>query len=117
MHVCEYHTLCHTALQLRGKTLLKLIKATGALRQPQRFDEFLLACEADARGRTGFEQRAYPQAAYLRKALQVATQVRAAEFTAQGIEGKALGEAITAEQINRLEHFRQAEADLHGAGN
>ena len=60
--VCLYHTLCHRALELRGKTLLKLLTATDALRRPDRFEAFLLACEADARGRLGLEQRDYPQA-------------------------------------------------------
>ena len=66
LKVCEYHTLCHRALALRGKTLLKLLNATDALRRPERFEAFLLACEADARGRKGLEQRDYPQADFLR---------------------------------------------------
>ena len=69
LHVCEYHTHCHRALELRGKTLLKLLNATDALRRPDRFEAFLLACEADARGRLGLEQRDYPQADYLRQAM------------------------------------------------
>ena len=67
--MCQYHTHCHRALELRGKTLLKLLNATDALRRPDRFEAFLLACEADARGRLGLEQRDYPQADYLRQAL------------------------------------------------
>jgi tRNA nucleotidyltransferase (CCA-adding enzyme) len=107
MRVCEYHTLCHQALELRGKTLLKLLQVTNALRQPDRFDAFLLACEADARGRLGLEQRDYPQPDYLRQALAIASEVRAAEFVAEGIKGKALGEAIAAEQVRRLEQYRK----------
>ena len=106
LQVCEYHTHCHRALELRGKTLLKLFNATGALRRPERFEAFLLACEADSRGRLGFEDRAYPQADYLRRALTIAREVTAAEFTEQGLEGKALGEAINAERVRRLEALR-----------
>jgi tRNA nucleotidyltransferase (CCA-adding enzyme) len=105
--VCEYHTHCHRALELRGKTLLKLLTATDALRQPDRFEAFLLACEADARGRLGLEQRDYPQAGYLRRALATAREVTAAAFSAQGITGKALGEAIDAERVRRLELLRR----------
>ncbi len=104
--VCEYHLLSHRALELRGKTLLKLLRATGALRQPERFTDFLLACEADARGRTGFEQRDYPQARYLAEALRVAREVTAADFAADGVQGRALGEAIATEQARRLEALR-----------
>jgi tRNA nucleotidyltransferase (CCA-adding enzyme) len=106
LQVCEYHTHCHRALELRGNTILKLFNATGALRRPERFEDFLLACEADSRGRLGFEAREYPQADYLRRALTIAREVTAAEFTEQGLEGKALGEAINAERVRRLEALR-----------
>ena len=105
--VCEYHTHCHRALELRGKTLLKLLNATDALRRPERFEAFLLACEADARGRKGLEQRDYPQADYLRCAQAMAQEVSAAAFSEQGLQGKALGEAIAAERMRRLEALRR----------
>ncbi|MCB1730087.1 MAG: multifunctional CCA addition/repair protein [Halieaceae bacterium] len=105
--VCEYHTHCHRALELRGKTLLKLLNATDALRRPERFEAFLLACEADARGRKGLEQRDYPQADYLRCAQAMAQEVSAAAFSEQGLQGKALGEAIAAERVRRLEALRR----------
>lgn len=106
LKVCQYHTHCHRALELRGKTVLKLLNVTDALRRPDRFEAFLLACEADARGRLGLEQRDYPQANYLRRALSIAQGVTAADFTAQGIQGKALGEAINAERVSLLEELR-----------
>jgi tRNA nucleotidyltransferase (CCA-adding enzyme) len=106
LQACEYHTHCHRALELRGKTILKLFKATGALRRPERFEAFLLTCEADARGRLGLEDRDYPQADYLRRALAMALEVTAALFEDQGLEGKALGEAIDMERIRRLEELR-----------
>jgi tRNA nucleotidyltransferase (CCA-adding enzyme) len=104
--VCQYHTHCHRALELRGDTLLKLLTATDALRRPERFEAFLLACEADARGRLGLEQRAYPQADYLRRALALAQGVTAAQFADAGLAGKALGDAIKQEQVRLLEALR-----------
>jgi tRNA nucleotidyltransferase (CCA-adding enzyme) len=92
--------------RLKAKTILKLFKATGALRRPERFEAFLLTCEADARGRLGLEDRDYPQADYLRRALAMALEVTAALFEDQGLEGKALGEAIDRERIRRLEELR-----------
>ena len=103
---CEYHLHCHRALELRGRTILKLLNATGALRQPERFEAFLLACEADARGRLGLEDRPYPQADYLRHALAIAGEVTAAVFRDQGLTGAALGEAINAERVKQLEALR-----------
>ena len=106
--VCEYHTHCHRALELRGKTILKLLTATDALRRPERFEAFLLACEADARGRLGLEERDYPQADYLRRALGIAQSVTAAQFAGEGLEGKAVGEAIGAERIRQLDDLRSS---------
>ena len=103
---CEYHAHCHRSLELRGETILKLLNATDALRNPDRFEVFLLACEADARGRTGFEARDYPQADYLRGALAIARGVTAADVEAEGLSGRELGEAIRREQIARLEDNR-----------
>ena len=107
LKVCQYHTHCHRALELRGKTLLRLLQATDALRRPERFEAFLLACEADARGRRGLEQCDYPQADYLRRALAAAREVSAADFSAQGLQGKALGDAIASERVRRLEALRR----------
>ena len=42
--------------------------------------QFLLACEADSRGRTGFEDKEYPQADFLRDALVAANSVNIAEL-------------------------------------
>lgn len=65
--VCEHHTKLHRITELRPTTLLKLLEALDVFRRPQRLDKFLAACEADARGRTGFEDREYPQKKYLRE--------------------------------------------------
>lgn len=73
--VSEYHTHCHRALELRPTTLLRLLEALDAFRRPMQVEQFLLACEADARGRTGFEERDYPQADHVRLALKAARSV------------------------------------------
>jgi tRNA nucleotidyltransferase (CCA-adding enzyme) len=92
--VARHHGAVHRAAELKPQTLLKLITEVGGLRQPERLEEFLLACEADARGRKGLEGRDYPQAERFRQALQAARTVDAAELQAQGLEGAALGKAI-----------------------
>jgi len=106
--VCEHHLSSHRAMELRGKTVLKLLNKTGALRSPERFDAFLLACEADARGRLGFEEREYPQADYLREALSIAQTVTAEAFTQAGLEGKAVGEAMNAQRVKSLDALRKS---------
>ena len=103
--VSEYHTHCHRAFELRAATILKLLEATDAFRRPRRFEQFLLACEADARGRTGLEDRHYKQVDLLRGALAAAAAVDAASI-AQRYEGKAIGEAIRRERLAAIESFR-----------
>ncbi len=107
--VCEHHLNSHRARELRGETLLKLLDNTGALRDPDRFDGFLLACEADARGRTGFEERPYPQGDYLRAAQRLALEVTARTVAAPGVEGKAIGDAMRRERISRLNQLRKTQ--------
>lgn len=104
--VCRFHTHCHRALELKGTTLLKLLYGVDALRRPERFEDFLTACEADARGRLGLEDRDYPQADYLRRARDVAAGVSALEFADAPLRGKALGEAINSERARQLQALR-----------
>jgi tRNA nucleotidyltransferase (CCA-adding enzyme) len=107
--VCEHHLNCHRVRELRGDTLLRLLEATGALRDAERLEHFILACEADARGREGFADRPYPQGDYLREARAIAASVSAKTVARPGLEGKAIGDAIRAERIRRLNaHRRQA---------
>ncbi len=75
--VCEHHTKMHRALELKPSSIVNLLEALDSFRRPERFAKFLLACEADARGRTGLERRAYPQHNYLQDALSAASVVDA----------------------------------------
>ncbi|MEQ8516514.1 MAG: multifunctional CCA addition/repair protein [Chromatocurvus sp.] len=107
---CEYHLLAHRSHELTGKTLLKLLTATGALRPEGRFELFLTVCEADARGRLGKEEAPYPQADYLRRARDIAVGVTAAAFVEQGLKGKAIGEGIARERVRQLEGLRRLQS-------
>lgn len=100
--VARYHGLAHRVFDLDAATLLGLLKALDALRRPERLDDFLLACEADARGRTGFETREYPQSARLRTALRLAREVDAGALAAAGHSGPALGAALDAARCARI---------------
>jgi tRNA nucleotidyltransferase (CCA-adding enzyme) len=92
--VARDHGNAHRALELRPGTLLEVLERTDALRRPQRFAQFLLACEADHRGRTGFEQRPYPQAQRLQLAFEAARGVDPAPLVARGLTGEAMREAL-----------------------
>jgi tRNA nucleotidyltransferase (CCA-adding enzyme) len=92
--VARYHCLAHRADTLRPGTVLKLLEGTDALRRPARFEEYLLACEADLRGREGFSERAYPQASLLRGALTAVCAVDAAAIARNAPDGATAGERI-----------------------
>jgi len=92
--VAEFHGVCHRAFDLKSSTVLRLLERCDAFRRPARFEEFLLACEADARGRTGFEDSAYPQAVYLREAFAAAAAVSAREVAGDETEGARIGAAL-----------------------
>jgi len=79
----RYHGETHHALEMRPSTLLKLVQATDALRQRERFEHFLQACECDYRGRPGYSERPYPQAELLRTVLQAALSVDAGAIAQQ----------------------------------
>jgi tRNA nucleotidyltransferase (CCA-adding enzyme) len=92
--VARHHGLVHKAAELRPETLLKLLESADAFRRPERFELFLLACEADHRGRTGLEDTPFPQAGYLRKAAVAARAVSAEQLGAAGLSGAEIGEQL-----------------------
>lgn len=92
--VARYHGNCHRAAELRPATLLDTLQGLDAFRRPGRFEEVLLACAADYRGRSGFEERDYPQAEILRRAWQAAQEVDAAVLAQQGLAGEQLGQHL-----------------------
>jgi tRNA nucleotidyltransferase (CCA-adding enzyme) len=98
--VARHHGTVHKAAELKPQTVLRIIMGADGLRQPERFDDMLLACEADARGRKGLENRSYPQADRLRAALRAAKGVDATKVKEErGVEGEALGLALHDERL------------------
>ena len=83
--VAKFHGKLHQASKMRADTLLEFLMELDAIRQPARFADFLKACEADSRGRTGLENCDLPEAELLKKVLQAALSVDAGAV-AQGIE-------------------------------
>jgi tRNA nucleotidyltransferase (CCA-adding enzyme) len=100
--VARYHGHAHRAQELRPATVLELLENLDALRRPTRFEQFLLACEADIRGRTGFEDREYPQANYLRRALTIASEVKADPTIVAKLSGPKIGEYLRGARIAAL---------------
>src|SRR5262245_9198648 len=87
----RYHTHVHRAFELRADTMLRTLEGCDALRRPERFADFLLACEADARGRKGLEQRDYPQRAFFAAARERAAAVALSPEEREGLAGEQIG--------------------------
>ncbi len=110
--VMQYHTHCHRALELRADTLTDMLQTIGAFKPDSRLDEFLQACEADARGRTGFEDRPYPQADYIRSAAMAATAVDTSEALLKGLQGEQIGIAIRKLRAQAINDYKQGYQHL-----
>jgi tRNA nucleotidyltransferase (CCA-adding enzyme) len=102
--VAREHGNIHRVMEMGAAALVRLLERTDALRKPARFAEALQACEADARGRLGFEQRAYPQAERLRVALAAARAVDAGAV-AQNFAGEPskIKEAVHQARVRAVE--------------
>lgn len=97
--VARFHGKVHRAEEMRADTLMRLLQDTDALRQPERFKAMLLACVCDARGRTGFEQAAYPQADRLLTVLQAAQAVDAGQIARQLDDVAQIKDAVFAARV------------------
>ncbi len=99
----RYHGDIHRARELRADTIIRLFQSADAWRRPERFTHLLQACASDARGRTGHEQDAYPQADYLLNLLSVARAVDAGKIARQCPESSAIADAVQQARIGAIE--------------
>ena len=106
MAVTEYHLHSHKAKELKPATILKLFQNIGALRDDRRLSDFLYCCEADARGRTGFEDISYHARDYLMAALSAVKKVDISDLVADGVTGAEIGRQLKQRQIEQLTTFK-----------
>jgi tRNA nucleotidyltransferase (CCA-adding enzyme) len=106
--VCEHHLHSHRLLEMRPETVMRLIESADFLRRPQRLDGFLAACEADYRGRLGLEDRAYPQADFLRAAVSSVLAIRAGDLESEA-SGPQLGEALRQARIKTISELNRGQ--------
>ncbi len=92
--VAKFHIKEHQVMQMKPSTLLTFLIELDAIRQPERFEMFLQACEADARGRLGLEETPVPQAAVMRKVLAAANNINAGEIAKQQDGPEQIKQAI-----------------------
>ena len=110
--VAGFHGKACRVLEMRPETVMHLLQDTDALRQPQRFEAFLQACESDARGRTGFESAPYPQADHLRCALLAALSVDAGGIARQHDAPEKIRQAVFTARAKAVVEGLQMRRDV-----
>jgi tRNA nucleotidyltransferase (CCA-adding enzyme) len=106
--VAREHGNVHRSGEFGAAAVVRLLERCDAFRKPQRFELVLLACECDARGRLGLEERPYPQRPRLLAALTVARSVATKSIAIQAQQEQASGPKIA-------EMIQKARVDAVGA--
>ncbi len=102
----RFHLHYHRALELKPASVVKTLEQLDAFRKPERFEKFLLACEADARGRTGYENKDFPQGDYFRQTLKVAKNINIDELRSRGFENQALANKIREARVSAVKKLK-----------
>ena len=101
--VAKFHGKVHQVEEMRPETLLQFLVETDAIRQPQRFGDFLLACECDIRGRAGYETQAFEKADLLLSLLKAASEVDAGAVAKLQDTPDKIKQAVYEARLNALE--------------
>ena len=108
--VARYHGIVHRAFELRPKTILEFMERTDAFRRPERFAQALLACEADSRGRTGLENKPYPQRQYLHLARDAAAAIKPSADEIAAHAGAKIAELLHQRRVHAVADVRESSA-------
>ncbi len=101
--VAKYHGNFHkVADELKPSTIVKILQAVDAFRRPERFEDFLLACEADQRGRSGYEDKKFPQADFFRRAYAKASEVEIKDIIAAGYKEIAIKQELAKRRTSAI---------------
>jgi len=105
--VAEYHLHMHKMFELRPETVLKMLEKTRSLMDDERAKQIALCCLADARGRTGFEDREYKQVDLFLAYQQVAKSVDAAAIAKNYDDGQAIQAAIHQARLTEIKNHKR----------
>lgn len=109
----RYHLHCHRAFELRPKTIFRLLKSLDAFRRTERFEQFLIVCEADMRGRKGLEAQPYPQREFMRGARAAAMAVDLKALAAEDARGKQIASHVEQARIRAIVVYKKTFTAQH----
>jgi tRNA nucleotidyltransferase (CCA-adding enzyme) len=101
----RFHPHVHRAFNLNPTTIVSTLEKLDAFRRPERFQQFLLVCEADFRGREQFENKPYPQIEFMQKAFAAANNIDLKPILARGLENAALKNAIHEARVGAVKRL------------
>jgi len=104
--VTRYHLHYHRAAEMTDIEFLDTLMGLDAFRRPQRFEEFLLACEADSRGRPGYEDQEFDQPTIFRRAYAAAATIDAGALAKQGLQGEAIAAELARLRLAKIQLAR-----------
>ena len=110
--VSEFHDQIHTIYKLRASTLLNLFNTIDVWRKPSRLEQMALVSEADYRGRAGWQNRAYPQADYLKQAYAVANSVSVKDIVDAGYTGAEIKNQLNQRRTSALAQWKETNAPV-----
>jgi tRNA nucleotidyltransferase (CCA-adding enzyme) len=105
--VARYHGIVHRAFELKPKTVVNFLEQSDAIRRPERFAQALLACEADSRGRIGWETRSYPQRDYLLAARAAAASIKPSATEIAACSGPQIAEQLHRRRLEAVAAVRE----------
>jgi len=105
--VAEYHGKMHRIYEMRPETILKFLHQLDAFRREERFNKFLTACEADSRGRKGFERTEYKNSKYLKDIFNKVKSINVQDLITQSssnnkLSGKEISDLIFNERVRLI---------------
>jgi tRNA nucleotidyltransferase (CCA-adding enzyme) len=108
--VAEYHLHMHRMFELRAQTVLNMLEKTRSLTDHERAKQVAVCCTADARGRTGFEDRDYRQADLYLQYQQAANDIDNAEAVGGLTDGEKIKQAIRRARLEKIRAVKQTLA-------
>jgi tRNA nucleotidyltransferase (CCA-adding enzyme) len=112
--VTGYHLVMHKLPELRTTTVLKLLQALDAFRNPANVDSFVIACQADADGRGG-SKRPYPAAELLTLYSAAARDVDLNDLETAFPEGKARGREARRRRLAAISEVQSIWRTAHSS--
>lgn len=107
LKVAEYHTHMHLLYEMKPATILKVIEALDAFRRPKRFEQYLLASEADFRGRPGYEEAPMPEVDLFKRCFSAVQAIEVQPLIGQGLQGKDIAVELRKQRIDVIAQVRE----------